>query len=305
MRLNQFIFHMIRLNTSFFNVIFFNFRDPDLLTVPHWQSPTREQHRVSWAQTSRHSSIPCDNSATKGIDLFRHRSSSFASLSIMNGYKLLRFFRFSKIISIIFLDHVIIHNFFCKYQEYKLSSIFIKKSHCWEIKCRKNKWWKSWDDHFRWHFHCCLLSCDIAHHVWNIYGCWVVAHCHILQTKVVWWRSSRFLYSPGMYNIVYGIIQWNGNLIPEWNPRNISILLQEWSSQTKVIGPVIILIGFVMLVCGISICALSWKLANEDRGNSMFGTRRGVGENNNTFQYYYGGNDRCTSQVLDLNWNWY
>ena len=71
------------------NIILFNFRDPDLLTVPHWQSPTREQHRVSWAQTSRHSSIPCDNSATKGIDLFRHRSSSFASLSIMNGYKLL------------------------------------------------------------------------------------------------------------------------------------------------------------------------------------------------------------------------
>ena len=70
------------------------------------------------------------------------------------------------------------------------------------------------------------------------------------------------------------------------------------------IGPVIILIGFVMLVCGISICALSWKLANEDRGNSMFGTRRGVGENNNTFQYYYGGNDRCTSQVLYLNWIW-
>ena len=63
------------------------------------------------------------------------------------------------------------------------------------------------------------------------------------------------------------------------------------------IGPVIILCGFVMLVCGISICALSWKLANEDRRNSMFGDRRGVGNNNNTFQYYYGGNDRCTSQV--------
>ena len=66
------------------------------------------------------------------------------------------------------------------------------------------------------------------------------------------------------------------------------------------IGPVIILSGFVMLVCGISICALSWKLANEDRRNSMFGERRGVGENNNTFQYYYGGNDRCTSQVYKM-----
>ena len=55
-----------------------------------------------------------------------------------------------------------------------------------------------------------------------------------------------------------------------------------------------------MLICGISICALSWKLANEDRRNSMFGDRRGVGNNNNTFQYYYGGNDRCTSQVNEF-----
>ena len=75
------------------------------------------------------------------------------------------------------------------------------------------------------------------------------------------------------------------------------IAFKEWSTQTKVLGPVILLVGFVMLLCGLSLCALSWKLANEDRNNSIFNGRSGGGENNNTFQYYYGGTDRCTSQV--------
>ena len=66
------------------------------------------------------------------------------------------------------------------------------------------------------------------------------------------------------------------------------------------LGPVVLLVGFVMLLCGLSLCALSWKLANEDRDENIFNGRRGEGENNNTFQYYYGGNDRCTSQVMQI-----
>ena len=52
-----------------------------------------------------------------------------------------------------------------------------------------------------------------------------------------------------------------------------------------------------MLLCGLSLCALSWKLANEDRNNSIFSGEGGRGENNNTSQYYYGKPDRCNSQV--------
>ena len=74
-------------------------------------------------------------------------------------------------------------------------------------------------------------------------------------------------------------------------------VFQEWSTQTKVLGPVILLVGFVMLLCGLSLCALSWKLANEDRNNSIFIGDGVRGQNNNTSQYYYGGTDRCTSQV--------
>ena len=73
--------------------------------------------------------------------------------------------------------------------------------------------------------------------------------------------------------------------------------MKEWSTQTKVLGPVILLVGLVMLLCGLSLCALSWKLANEDRDGNILNGRASEGENNNTFQYYYGGNDRCPSQV--------
>ena len=76
--------------------------------------------------------------------------------------------------------------------------------------------------------------------------------------------------------------------------------MKEWSTQTKVLGPTILLVGFVMLLCGISLCVLSWKLANENHDHSFSNGRTGGGENNNTFQYYYGGNDRCTSQASTL-----
>ena len=40
---------------------------------------------------------------------------------------------------------------------------------------------------------------------------------------------------------------------------------QEWSSQLKVIGPIFVLIGFLMVIVGLTFCILGWKVTKAEQ----------------------------------------
>ena len=40
---------------------------------------------------------------------------------------------------------------------------------------------------------------------------------------------------------------------------------QEWSSQLKIIGPIFVLIGFLMVIVGLTFCILGWKVTKAEQ----------------------------------------
>ena len=55
------------------------------------------------------------------------------------------------------------------------------------------------------------------------------------------------------------------------------LLFQDWSWQTKIVGPSFMTIGFLMLFAGLSLCIIGCKVAKEERDRHYLHSNPGLG----------------------------
>ena len=120
------------------------------------------------------------------------------------------------------------------------------------------------------------------------------------------------LFCSELYRISLEIISKMTNLEffrPQDFNEDISRFLsrQEWSAQAKIIGPVAVVIGFIMLIIGLTFCCLGWKVSRAEQ-KRMYSTSPNTTMSNVSLNFGLGLFIACIltlNQVLNDIMNWY